>query len=101
MLTLFLYPSKMETDLLTLFQDNILKLFSSLCPISEDLANSIRSLSEVVIVKKKEQLLQIGNTSKYIYFITHGALRTYYIDADGSDITSWLLFENELAISVY
>lgn len=81
--------------------ERIVALFNRIHPISAGLSESIRQYSKVVTVEKKTQLLRNGETCKSIYFILQGGVRTYYIDKEGNDITSWLLFEGELAISVY
>ncbi|WP_353195564.1 Crp/Fnr family transcriptional regulator [Parapedobacter defluvii] len=81
--------------------ERIVALLNSIQPISAGLSESIRQHSKVVTTGKKVQLLHIGETCRSIYFILQGGVRTYYIDKEGNDITSWLLFEGELAISVY
>lgn len=82
-------------------KNQVIALFNSIVPLGEELASAIRRDSEVVKVGKKVILLDIGAISRTIYFIYSGGLRTYYIDPEGNDISSWFLFENELAISVY
>ncbi|SEK69431.1 cAMP-binding domain of CRP or a regulatory subunit of cAMP-dependent protein kinases [Parapedobacter koreensis] len=81
--------------------ERIAALFNEIYPISAGLSESIRQHSKVITVEKRAQLLHIDETCKSIYFILRGGVRTYYIDKEGNDITSWLLFEGELAISVY
>lgn len=80
---------------------NLLGLFSSIYPISADLENAIKTNSEIIEVKKKRHLLHAEEKSDYIYFIVSGAARVYYLNKEGNEITSWLLFENELLITVY
>lgn len=91
----------MESIPLSAAQDEILKLFNSIFPISSGLSQSIREQSKLTIFKKKTHLLRLDETSKSVYFILKGGVRTYYINEQGDDITSWLLFEGDLAISVY
>lgn len=79
----------------------VISLFENIQPLSHDLKDSIFEWTDVITFKKKEKLLHIGETSKYIYFIAKGTLRSYYLDQGGNDKTSWFLFENELAISVF
>ncbi|MGQ1947570.1 Crp/Fnr family transcriptional regulator [Geofilum sp. OHC36d9] len=43
----------------------------------------ILSSFESASVKKKKDLLVAGDTCKYIYFITKGCLRSFYIDSKG------------------
>ncbi|MCA5004554.1 Crp/Fnr family transcriptional regulator [Sphingobacterium bovistauri] len=79
----------------------VINIFERIHPLSENLKEKIFEGSDVIHIKKKDVLLNIGETSKYIYFIYNGSLRSYYLDQEGKDNTSWFLFENELAISVY
>ena len=79
----------------------ILELFNGIYPISSGLAEGISQCSELIHCNKRAHLLHIDKTCKSIYFILRGGVRTYYIDREGNDVTSWLLFEGELAISVY
>lgn len=82
-------------------QSAIIRLFEQIHPVSESLGLAIKQNSELIIVPEKKKLLSIGETQKSIYFIFEGAARTYNIDQDGNQNTSWLLLENELAISVF
>ncbi len=91
----------METDLNLEVYQRVINLFESVQPLDESLKNDIRNWSEVIHVRKKEKLIQQGETSKYIYFIYKGSIRSYYINNEGHENVSWLLFENELAIAVY
>ncbi|MGK9123903.1 Crp/Fnr family transcriptional regulator [Olivibacter sp. SA151] len=91
----------MESITLSVAQDKILQLFNNIFPISDGLSQRIREQSKLALFKKKDHLLRLNETNKSIYFILKGGVRTYYINEHGDDITSWLLFENDLAISVY
>jgi CRP-like cAMP-binding protein len=44
---------------------------------------------------KGETLLRAGRICRKLYFIEKGALRFYYINEEGKDITHWFLFEND------
>lgn len=79
----------------------LLSVFNSIYPLSDDLKNAIVKESEIIQVKKKTRLLNAGEKSNTIYFINSGAARVFYLDQEGTEITSWFLFENELLISVY
>ena len=91
----------MEMDLNSVVRESVINLCESVQPLEESLKDDIRNWSEVIHVKKKEKLVIQGDTSKYIYFIYKGSIRSYYVNNDGHENTSWLLFENELAIAVY
>lgn len=51
--------------------------------ISEDDEKLILSAFEPIKIKKKKDLLEPGETCKYIYFVIKGCLRSYYVDAKG------------------
>lgn len=44
---------------------------------------------------KGTDLLRAGRICRKVYFIEKGALRFYYIDKEGKDITHFFLFEND------
>ncbi|WP_343319254.1 Crp/Fnr family transcriptional regulator [Sphingobacterium multivorum] len=81
--------------------DLIVKLFESIHPLSNDLKQLIETHSYVIDVKAGVRLIDIGQVQKQIYFILQGGVHTYYIDPAGNEISSWLLYEGELAIAVY
>lgn len=80
---------------------SLLNVFNSIYPLDDEIQKAIFNESEILHVKKKMRLLNAGETSNTIYFINRGAARVYYLDKEGTEITSWFLFENELLISVY
>jgi len=51
--------------------------------INEEEEKTILSAFEPASVKKKKDVLEPGKVSKYIYFITKGCLRSYFVDAKG------------------
>lgn len=79
----------------------IIDFFDRIYPTTLELQSEIMSSTKVVSYPKRALLADIGQIHKNIYFILAGAIRTYYLDRDHEDITSWLLFEGDLAISVY
>ncbi|HWL00376.1 MAG TPA: Crp/Fnr family transcriptional regulator [Parapedobacter sp.] len=93
----------MDTSINALQQahNEVLALFSDIYPVSEELASTIRQHSRLVFVPRRTSLLHLGEVCKSVHFIISGAVRTYYIDKEGNETTSWLLFEGDLAISVY
>ena len=91
----------MDSTPLSAAQEKILELFNSIFPISNGLTQSIKQHSKLANFEKKAHLLSLNEVSKSIYFILKGGMRTYHINEEGEDITSWLLFEDDLAISVY
>ncbi len=81
--------------------DAVIRLFQSIVPLSPSLVDAIAMHSRICTIKKGEQLLDMGRVCKSIYFIVSGGLRIYTMETDGSQSTSWLLFENDLAIAVH
>ncbi|PRY94403.1 Crp/Fnr family transcriptional regulator [Marinilabilia salmonicolor] len=49
---------------------------------------------ETISVKKKQKLLIPGDTCKYIYFITQGALRSWFVDDKGVEHIYQIRLEN-------
>jgi cAMP-binding proteins - catabolite gene activator and regulatory subunit of cAMP-dependent protein kinases len=85
----------------TMAQEAVVSLFETFYPISATLREAINSHSYLLKVKKKQLLLDIGDIQHSIYFIIKGSVRTYYRDHEGEEVTSWLLYEQDLAISVF
>ncbi|MFD2903768.1 Crp/Fnr family transcriptional regulator [Sphingobacterium anhuiense] len=81
--------------------DQILHIFNSIYPMSEELENGIRQHSKITTFNKKAHLLEFNEINQSIYFILKGCVRIYYLNDEGEEHTSWLLTEGELAISVY
>lgn len=81
--------------------DQILHIFNSIYPMSEELENGIRQHSKITTFNKKAHLLEFNEINKSIHFILKGCVRIYYLNDEGEEHTSWLLTEGELAISVY
>lgn len=81
--------------------DEVLRFFDSIYPTSIPLQNTIRELSTIIHMPRRSRLGDIGEVHKDIYFVLQGSIRTYYLDKEGKDVTSWLLFEGDLGISVY
>lgn len=79
----------------------VVDFLDNIYPTSTELRSEIIQYSKVILFPKRTILADIGHVHKNIYFILEGAVRTYYRDRNCDDITSWLLFEGDLAISVY
>lgn len=79
----------------------VFDFFNTIFPITDALRSDIMLCSKVIRYPKRTMLADIGHIHKNIYFILDGAVRTFYRDRNSDDITSWLLFEGDLAISVF
>jgi len=51
-------------------------------PLSDEAEIAISQICSPVIIKKNEELQQIGHTCKTIYFINKGIARIYYLKAE-------------------
>ena len=49
---------------------------------------------------KSEVLIHKGEVHHSVYFIKSGAIRSYYINNDGKDVTLWFGFEGDIAASL-
>ncbi|BDD03987.1 Crp/Fnr family transcriptional regulator [Aureibacter tunicatorum] len=49
---------------------------------------------------KGELLIKVGEIHNYIYFIKTGAMRSYFINKDGKEVTYWFGFEGDIAASL-
>lgn len=90
--------SKMEENLA---KESLLSFLENIHPMSQELRAALFTDTIFKKVKKRNILLDIGEIQKSLFFIVKGAVRSYYLDSFGKDTTSWLLFEGDLAISVY
>jgi CRP-like cAMP-binding protein len=55
---------------------------------------TIISAFEPVFIKKKKDLLVSGQVCEYLYFITKGCLRSFYIDAKGNEHVYQIRMDN-------
>lgn len=51
-------------------------------------------------LSKGELLIKEGAIQHFIYFITTGAMRSYYINKDGKEVTYWFGFEGDIVASL-
>jgi len=65
--------------------DLILKNISRFIDLTEEEKNYFTSLLKVKRLKKKQYLLQEGDTSRNEYFVNKGCLRAYSIDEKGQE----------------
>jgi len=79
--------------------DLIIKMFSSITPVSNGLATFLLDNLELTNLKKNTLLLREGQVCNKIYFIIEGLVRSYYI-LDDTEITGWFMKEGDLIISV-
>ncbi|WP_294070565.1 Crp/Fnr family transcriptional regulator, partial [Proteiniphilum sp. UBA1028] len=65
--------------------NKLLYYFKKWTAITPEDESVILSAFEPCSIKKKGALLVSGKTCKYLYFITTGCLRSFYIDSKGAE----------------
>jgi len=78
---------------------NLLYLFRSIIPVSNQLEQRLSETLQTKTFNKKHLLLKAGQVCNYIYFIETGFLRSYYINHD-KEITGWFMKEDDIIVSV-
>lgn len=68
--------------------------------ISPALVEQIFKNLKISTFAKGDILLKEGNICKHVYFIHKGALRFFYINENGNDITHWFAFEGDFITEV-
>ena len=76
--------------------DSFKSLFTNKYSLSEFAFNLLYSRMKEVKGKKGDFLIKEGQTHEFVYFIKEGALRSYYINKDGKDVTLWFGFEGDI-----
>ena len=66
----------------------IIRLIAGLVHIDQSDRRIIRENFEPVSYAKGHVLLEAGEIARYMYFINSGYLRLYYIDGEGTEVTS-------------
>ena len=74
-----------------------IKNYATLSPQAQ---HAIQERFEAVSLAKNEYLLREGTVSRHLYFLQHGALRSFY-NLDGKEITHWFGFENDFVTSFH
>ena len=75
----------------------LLQIFQKISPLTESSRQAIKDLASVVLIKKNQTLQPIGVVCQTIYFVQKGLARIYYYK-DGTEITEYFAFENEMII---
>ena len=75
-------------------------LFRNKYSISQSAYNTLYSEMEEVKMKKRELLVKEGRVHDFVYFIKDGAMRSYYINQEGKEVTTWFGFEGDVAASL-
>jgi CRP-like cAMP-binding protein len=79
--------------------EQLLSFLMSIRPMSAELISHLMSVLETKVLHRKELLLKKGRVCNYIYFIESGLLRCYY-ERHETEVTSWLMTEGNVIISI-
>jgi CRP-like cAMP-binding protein len=77
--------------------DGFLSFLQKIQPLSLEAFNAILSLCSLVPIQKNQNLQEIGQRCKTIYFVKDGLARIFYLK-DGVEVTEYFAFENDLII---
>jgi len=74
--------------------EKLINHINTLVPAHDDLLSVAPDYFKEIKLKKKEVLLQEGQTCNYNYFVVKGCLRLYYINNKGVEHTTQFALEN-------
>lgn len=77
--------------------DNFLSFLQKIQPLSSAALEAILALCSLIPVPKNQNLQQIGQTCRTIYFVKEGLARIFYLKED-NEVTEYFAFENDLII---
>ena len=66
-----------------------------MAPLSAATQISLEGISKTVDVAKEQFVIKSGTHPTQIFFLIHGAVRSFYLK-DGVEVNTWFAFENEL-----
>ena len=76
----------------------ITAFFSKIVDLNDEEKKHLVDKLEVFHFKKKDLIVKEGATSKYVYFVNNGVLRSYYLK-NGEEFTTQFYFENSYCSS--
>ncbi|MBD0259493.1 MAG: Crp/Fnr family transcriptional regulator [Cytophagales bacterium] len=68
--------------------------------VTDEELNLVLSLFRPLTVPRNKWLLEKGSVADHLYFIVRGCLRLYYTQADGSEATRFMAFEDTFLTSM-
>lgn len=75
--------------------DILIKFAKDFTEISKDEEDNIKELFVVKQVEKNEILVNAGEVCNHLYFVINGILRTFHLNANGSEFTRLIRKENQ------
>lgn len=77
--------------------DGFLNFLGKIQPLSQEAQGAIVSLCSLIRISKNQNLQEIGQKCRTIYFVKDGLARIFYLK-DGTEVTEYFAFENDLII---
>lgn len=77
--------------------DSFLNFLQKIQRLSPEAIEAILSLCSLISIRKNQNLQEIGQRCKTIYFVKEGLARIYYLKSD-NEVTEYFAFENDLII---
>ncbi|HSF54107.1 MAG TPA: Crp/Fnr family transcriptional regulator [Algoriphagus sp.] len=77
--------------------DSFLNFLQKIQPLSPEALEAILSLCSLVPIRKNQNLQNIGQKCRTIYFVKEGLARIFYLKGD-IEVTEYFAFENDLII---
>ncbi|MET3982084.1 CRP-like cAMP-binding protein [Mucilaginibacter sp. UYP25] len=78
--------------------DHLKAVINSILPMPDKDLERIVPLINCIAVPKKSWLLQQGQVCKYVYFLTRGIFRMYYVDLEGNEINCRFTTKNNFLV---
>lgn len=72
--------------------DEMLELFSSITPLTDEVKKDISTVFELKFVKKDTNLVNDGRKLNKMWFLYDGLLRSYFLK-DGKECTTWIMMD--------
>jgi CRP/FNR family transcriptional regulator, anaerobic regulatory protein len=80
--------------------DEMIAFLASVYPISSALKAAIKAKVRFLKVRKGQHLLRAGEINRDLYFISQGLLRCYYYTEDGTEVSTWFMWEHDVCVSI-
>lgn len=77
--------------------DGFLNFLQKIQSLSPEAVDSIVGLCSLISIRKNQNLQEIGQKCRTIYFVKEGLARIFYLK-DGNEVTEYFAFENDLII---
>lgn len=97
-----------KTSILYLLTSNMIKMTTGLEEyLADNFVTTEDEISEVIkhfkYIKagKNEVLIKSGDVCRYFYFVLKGCVRTYFNDAEGTEATRYVAFENQFITTMH